>query len=134
MPVPQLKVIEEDVDERTHVLALRGELDVATVPTLPAVRPTGYGSGWLGPDCSLRPVLAGIARPEKKRRTHGPRRGPGPLSLTLSPKGGDDVCGLFGTGHRACPAAAADFEADYFGTENEQPRFAPVMIHQCCAR
>ena len=34
MPVPQLKVIEEDVDDRTHVLALRGELDVATVPRL----------------------------------------------------------------------------------------------------
>jgi anti-sigma B factor antagonist len=31
---PQLNVVEEDVDERTHVLALRGELDVATVPRL----------------------------------------------------------------------------------------------------
>ena len=34
MPVPQLKVTEEDVDDQTHVLALRGELDVATVPRL----------------------------------------------------------------------------------------------------
>lgn len=34
MPVPQLRVTEEDVDDQTHVLALRGELDVATVPRL----------------------------------------------------------------------------------------------------
>ena len=34
MPVPQLKVTESDVDDHTHVLALRGELDVATVPRL----------------------------------------------------------------------------------------------------
>ena len=34
MPAPQLKVTEDDVDEHTHVLALRGELDVATVPRL----------------------------------------------------------------------------------------------------
>lgn len=34
MPVPQLNVTEEDVDDHTHVLALRGELDVATVPRL----------------------------------------------------------------------------------------------------
>jgi anti-sigma B factor antagonist len=34
MPVPQLNVTEDDVDEHTHVLALRGELDVATVPRL----------------------------------------------------------------------------------------------------
>ena len=34
MPVPQLQVTEEDVDDQTHVLALRGELDVATVPRL----------------------------------------------------------------------------------------------------
>lgn len=34
MPVPQLKVTEDNVDEHTHVLALRGELDVATVPRL----------------------------------------------------------------------------------------------------
>ena len=34
MPAPQLKVTEDDVDEQTHVLALRGELDVATVPRL----------------------------------------------------------------------------------------------------
>jgi anti-sigma B factor antagonist len=29
-----LQVIEDDVDDQTHVLALRGELDVATVPRL----------------------------------------------------------------------------------------------------
>jgi anti-sigma B factor antagonist len=29
-----LQVTEEDVDDQTHVLALRGELDVATVPRL----------------------------------------------------------------------------------------------------
>ena len=34
MPVPQLNVTEEDVDDHTHILALRGELDVATVPRL----------------------------------------------------------------------------------------------------
>ena len=34
MPVPQLLVTEEDIDDQTHVLALRGELDVATVPRL----------------------------------------------------------------------------------------------------
>jgi anti-sigma B factor antagonist len=34
VPVPQLQVTEEDVDDQTHVLALRGELDVATVPRL----------------------------------------------------------------------------------------------------
>ena len=34
MPVPQLQVTEDDVDDQTHVLALRGELDVATVPRL----------------------------------------------------------------------------------------------------
>jgi anti-sigma B factor antagonist len=34
VPVPQLNVTEEDVDDHTHVLALRGELDVATVPRL----------------------------------------------------------------------------------------------------
>jgi anti-sigma B factor antagonist len=34
VPVPQLKVTEQNVDEHTHVLALRGELDVATVPRL----------------------------------------------------------------------------------------------------
>lgn len=34
MSAPQLNVVEEDVDEHTHVLALRGELDVATVPRL----------------------------------------------------------------------------------------------------
>ena len=34
MPVPQLNVTEDDVDEHTHVLALRGELDVATVTRL----------------------------------------------------------------------------------------------------
>ena len=34
MPAPQLKVTEDDIDEHTHVLALRGELDVATVPRL----------------------------------------------------------------------------------------------------
>jgi anti-sigma B factor antagonist len=32
VPVPQLQVTEDDVDDQTHVLALRGELDVATVP------------------------------------------------------------------------------------------------------
>jgi anti-sigma B factor antagonist len=31
---PQLDVTQEDVDERTHVIALRGELDVTTVPAL----------------------------------------------------------------------------------------------------
>jgi len=34
MPAPQLKVTEDDVDAATHVLALRGELDVATVRRL----------------------------------------------------------------------------------------------------
>jgi anti-sigma B factor antagonist len=34
VPVPQLQVTEDDVDDQTHVLALRGELDVATVPRL----------------------------------------------------------------------------------------------------
>jgi anti-sigma B factor antagonist len=34
VPVPQLNVTEEDVDDHTHILALRGELDVATVPRL----------------------------------------------------------------------------------------------------
>jgi anti-sigma B factor antagonist len=33
-PAPQLDVTQEDVDERTHVIALRGELDVSTVPAL----------------------------------------------------------------------------------------------------
>ena len=31
---PQLDVTQEDVDERTQVIALRGELDVSTVPAL----------------------------------------------------------------------------------------------------
>jgi anti-sigma B factor antagonist len=34
MPAPQLTVTEDDVNASTHVLALRGELDVATVPRL----------------------------------------------------------------------------------------------------
>jgi anti-sigma B factor antagonist len=34
MPAPHLNVTEDDVDQSTHVLALRGELDVATVPRL----------------------------------------------------------------------------------------------------
>jgi anti-sigma B factor antagonist len=34
MPAPQLNVTEDDIDAHTHVLALRGELDVATVPRL----------------------------------------------------------------------------------------------------
>ena len=34
MAAPQLDVTQEDLDERTHVISLRGELDVSTVPAL----------------------------------------------------------------------------------------------------
>lgn len=34
MAVPELELTQEEVDERTHVIALRGELDVATVGAL----------------------------------------------------------------------------------------------------